>query len=88
MDYNQFITLVRERRSVRAFKADPVSDALINQVIEAGRWAPCAFNIQLLEVVIIKDMFLIKQILDIAGNGFEPPIIQHFGSPEIGRAHV
>jgi nitroreductase len=83
MDYEQFITLVRDRRSVREYKPDPVSDAIINKIIEGGKWAPCAFNIQLLEVVIVKDMSLIEQILDIAGNGFEPPIIQHFGSPAL-----
>lgn len=35
-----FSELVRGRRSVRVYRADPVPRALIEQVIEAARWAP------------------------------------------------
>ncbi len=35
-----FAALVRGRRSVRAFRPDPVPRALIERILEAARWAP------------------------------------------------
>jgi len=43
MDIDQAI---RERRSVRKFLPDPIGDAELEAVIEAGVWAPSACNIQ------------------------------------------
>jgi len=40
MDYNQLMEVIRSRRSVRNYKPDPVSDEVINKVIEAAKWAP------------------------------------------------
>ncbi len=37
---NDLAALVRSRRSVRQYLARPVEDALIEQVLEAARWAP------------------------------------------------
>ena len=38
--YLDFDALVRGRRSVRAFRPDPVPRALIERVLDAARWAP------------------------------------------------
>lgn len=38
--YLPFADLVRGRRSVRAYRPDPVPRALIEQILEAARWAP------------------------------------------------
>lgn len=35
-----FMQIIRGRRSVRAFRAEPLSRAQIEQVLEAARWAP------------------------------------------------
>lgn len=42
----QFLELVRSRRSVRQFTAAPVSTALELELLEAARWAPSAGNAQ------------------------------------------
>jgi len=36
MNYEDFIKLVRKRRTIRAYKSNPVDDKIINQIIEAG----------------------------------------------------
>lgn len=41
-----FLGLAEKRRSVRAYKADPVADELLQTVLEAGRLAPSACNKQ------------------------------------------
>jgi len=37
---------ILKRRSVRKFKADPVPAELLEKILEAGRWAPSAGNLQ------------------------------------------
>jgi nitroreductase len=39
MDYESFLELVKNRRSIHRFKSDPVPDEYINKIIEAARWA-------------------------------------------------
>lgn len=41
-----FSELVRTRYSVRAYRAEPVDEGLLAQVLEAARWAPTAANHQ------------------------------------------
>ena len=55
MEYKEFLELVQQRRSTRAFTADPVPDELVDQIIEAARWAPSGANSQPWEFVVVKD---------------------------------
>jgi coenzyme F420-0:L-glutamate ligase/coenzyme F420-1:gamma-L-glutamate ligase len=45
-DYDELMRVLRGRRSIRSFRADPVSADLIEKLIEAARWAPSASNRQ------------------------------------------
>lgn len=46
---------IRSRRSVRKYKNETVTDQLINDILEAGRWAPSGMNNQPWRFVVIKD---------------------------------
>jgi 5,6-dimethylbenzimidazole synthase len=46
-------TAIKERRSCRKFHPDPVSDADIEKILEAGNWAPSPANQQPWEFVVI-----------------------------------
>ncbi|PKL17640.1 MAG: nitroreductase family protein [Spirochaetae bacterium HGW-Spirochaetae-5] len=46
---------IRSRRSVRKYREEPVSDQLISEILEAGRWAPSGLNNQPWRFVVIKD---------------------------------
>lgn len=46
---------IARRRSVRRYKADPVSQELIEKVVDAGRRAPTARNEQPWEFVVVTD---------------------------------
>lgn len=54
MSYDGFFELVKSRRSIHKFKTEPVSDADIDKIVEAARWAPSGFNSQPWEFVIVK----------------------------------
>jgi len=46
---------IQSRRSVRKYRNETVSDQLINEILEAGRWAPSGMNNQPWRFVVIKD---------------------------------
>jgi len=46
---------IRARRSVRSFRDDPVPDAVLDKVLEAGRVAPSASNRQPWHFIVVKD---------------------------------
>jgi len=61
---------IRNRRSVRAFKPDPVSDELLNKILEAAQWAPSAGNCQARDFIIVKDPEMKKELCVAALNEY------------------
>ena len=43
---NEVLKAIKERRSIRRFKKEQVSDAELNTVLEAGTWAPTGMGTQ------------------------------------------
>ncbi len=43
---NHFLSLAKERYSVRRYQPEPVSPEIIEKLLEAARWAPSAGNLQ------------------------------------------
>ena len=54
MNYDSFLELLNNRRSIRAFKKDPVPDSSVRQIAESVCWAPSGMNTQPWEVVVVK----------------------------------
>lgn len=50
-----FLELIKTRRSIRAFKNEEVSDTLLDKVLEAGTYAPSAMGRQPSVIVAVKD---------------------------------
>ncbi len=68
---------IKERRSVRNYKKDPVPEDDLNEILDAGRWAPSAGNCQPLELVIIRDDDKRKELAKAARGQdfiFEAPV--------------
>ncbi len=60
---------IKERRSVRKFKADPVSDELVTKVLEAGRWAPSWANTQCWRFIVVRDGQIKANLAETKGRG-------------------
>jgi nitroreductase len=45
---------IKNRRSIRHYKTDPVDDEKINAILEAGRWAPSWANTQCWRFIVIR----------------------------------
>ena len=63
MDYDSFLKLVKERRTIRRFKPDPIPDEYVDKIIEAARWAPSGYNSQPWDFVVVKDKKLKDTIM-------------------------
>ena len=46
---------IKERRSVRKYKQEPISKEQVTQILEAGRWAPSRGNSQPWKFIIMKN---------------------------------
>ena len=53
---------IKNRRSVRKYKAEPIPDELIEKILEAGRWAPTGGNLQPWKFIIVKDPKILDMI--------------------------
>ncbi len=65
MNYDDYLDLVRKRRSIRRFKPDPVPDEDVDKIIEAARWAPSGANSQPWEFLVIKEQKTKDKIVDL-----------------------
>lgn len=48
-----FLDIVRSRRATRHFRPDPVPPELLDELLEAARWAPSGFNLQPTHFVVV-----------------------------------
>ena len=55
MKIDEFLDLLKKRRSIRVFKPTPVPDEYLMKVLEAGRWAMSGSNAQPWEYIIVKN---------------------------------
>jgi len=46
---------IRERRSIRKYRADPIREEALHAIFEAARWAPSWGNTQCLRLVVVQD---------------------------------
>lgn len=50
----ELLAALKNRRSIRAFKTDPVPKEVITQILEAARWSPSWGNTQPWELVVVQ----------------------------------
>jgi len=62
-----FIELAKSRRSIRRYRPDPVPEELLQQILEAGCWAPSAVNSQPWEFIVVREAQAKKALYDYSG---------------------
>lgn len=53
---------ILERRSVRRYRSDPVSDSAVEAIVNAARFAPSWANLQVTRFIVVKDLELKQKI--------------------------
>jgi len=69
MDINQFLELLKARKSIRRFKPEAIPEEYIEKMLEAGRWAMSEANAQPWEFIVVRDEETRSRIVD---SWFEP----------------
>jgi len=64
---NEVLNAIKNRRTVRRFKPNPIDEEMIQMILEAGRWAPSFSNLQPWRFIVIRDQGL-KMALDKAAR--------------------
>ena len=64
------LTLLKSRRSIRRYRPDPVPDEMVEQLLEAGRWAPSASNRQPWDFIVVRDEAIRQQVAEHAAFYF------------------
>lgn len=63
------LKIIKDRKSIRSYSPEPVSDEDIRLVLEAARWAPSGENAQPWRFIVIRDEKTRRAIGDIARGG-------------------
>ena len=64
------LALLKGRRSIRLYKPDPVPDEMVEQLLEAGRWAPSASNRQPWAFIVVRDEAIRREVAQHAAYYF------------------
>ncbi|MCH8746065.1 MAG: nitroreductase family protein, partial [Chloroflexi bacterium] len=60
---------IRNRRTVREFKPDPVPEEVLHKILQAGRWAPSSSNSQPWHFVVVQEPATLQRLGEIATQG-------------------
>jgi len=63
-----FYQVIQSRKSIRAYKPDLISDNILERILEAGRIAPSAKNIQPWKFIVIKNPEIKKALVTACRN--------------------
>jgi nitroreductase/NAD-dependent dihydropyrimidine dehydrogenase PreA subunit len=70
------LEFMRTRRSIRVFKDQPVERQLIEDIIEAARYAPSSQNAQSTEFIVVQDKEMLESIVQATGSVFTKLLAQ------------
>lgn len=72
------LKLIKERRSVRKYKAEPIPSEILYRVLEAARFSPSGKNLQPWKFILVQDESLKRRLVDACvGQKFiaEAPVV-------------
>ena len=91
MNIDNFLDLVKKRRSMRRFKPDPIPEEHIEKILEAARWAMSGANGQPWEFIAVKNPETRDKIVDIVTEQtrrvriFELSRVEELRQPQLAR---
>ncbi|MBE6995698.1 MAG: diguanylate cyclase [Ruminococcaceae bacterium] len=81
---NETLKVIRERRSIRKYKAEQIRDTELNAILEAGTWAPTGMGKQSPVMVLVQDRetieYMTKLNAEIQGRPGTDPF---YGAPTV-----
>ena len=65
----EVLQAIKERRSIRQYSQEPVSEDQLTQILEAGRWAPSRGNSQPWKFIVLNDDQIRKELAETISSG-------------------
>ncbi|MDD5383587.1 MAG: NADPH-dependent oxidoreductase [Gallionella sp.] len=65
---NETLRIQQSHRSIRSYKPDPVSDAMLDQIIAAAHRAPTSMNAQDISLIVVRDAEKRARIAELCGG--------------------
>lgn len=65
---NETLRTQQSHRSIRSYSADPVSDAMLDQIIAAAHQAPTSMNAQEISLIVVRDAEKRARIAELSGG--------------------
>ena len=65
---NETLRIQQSHRSIRSYKAHPVSDAMLEQIIAAAHQAPTSMNAQEISLIVVRDAEKRARIAELSGG--------------------
>ena len=59
---NEALKVLKERRSIRAFRPEPLKKEDLDAIVEAGLYAPSAKNLQSTKLVVVRDAAVLARL--------------------------
>ena len=81
---NNFLYLIKTRRSVRAYKSDPVPSEALDAVLEAGTYAPTGGGRQSPTIIAIT-VYWKRELTRLPAADVNPPPLLQLQTPNIDR---
>ena len=75
MENSAFLELAEKRYSVRSYKNIPVEEEKISKILEAGKLAPTAVNLQPHKIYIVKSQEVREKLKKVCICTFDAPVI-------------
>lgn len=75
---NEALKNLFERRSIRNFKDEQIKDEELNEILEAGKYAPSAANQQSWHFTVIQNKEILKKINDVTKSAFAKSGIKRY----------
>ena len=80
---NETLKLLEERRSVRAYRKEQITDEQLEEILQAGIWAPSAKNQQSAVIVAVQDPATVAELsrlnAQVMGTNSDP----FYGAPTV-----
>ncbi len=65
---NETLRIQQAHRSIRSYKADPVSDEILNEIVAAAHRAPTSMNAQEISLIVVRDAERRARIAELCGG--------------------
>ena len=80
---NEILKLLEERRSVRAYRKEQITDAQLEAILRAGIWAPSAKNQQSPVVVVVQDPETVAELSRLNAQVMGAQTDPFYGAPTV-----